>query len=179
VERPPGLGSFVAPGRVSGRAGATFDQDLTIQEQALRVAGFDVIRAETASGAHRTGRAELETLSVSCVRVTRSSSLGSVDSARSIKDRQDIVYDSKARVALKSTEQPIDTRSAAGKAFLDMLEHRPRFGLPGTRGRLVARSGYRSVPTEALVALRRRLDTLPARHPDRTTMSTKPPRSMV
>jgi hypothetical protein len=41
---------------------STFDQDLTIQEQALRVADCDVIRAETASGAHRTGRAELETL---------------------------------------------------------------------------------------------------------------------
>jgi hypothetical protein len=42
--------------------------------------------------------------------------------ARSIKDLQDIVYELKARgVALKATEQPIDTRSAAGKAFLDML----------------------------------------------------------
>jgi DNA invertase Pin-like site-specific DNA recombinase len=41
---------------------STLDQDLTVQEQALRVAGCDVIRAEIASGAQRTGRAELETL---------------------------------------------------------------------------------------------------------------------
>ena len=42
--------------------------------------------------------------------------------ARSIKDLQDIVYALKERgVTLKATEQPIDTRSAAGKAFLDML----------------------------------------------------------
>ena len=42
--------------------------------------------------------------------------------ARSIKDLQDIVHELKGRgVALKATEQPIDTRSAAGKAFLDML----------------------------------------------------------
>ncbi len=34
----------------------------------------------------------------------------------------------------------------------------------------MARRGHRPVPPEALVALRRRLDTLPARHPDRTTI---------
>jgi DNA invertase Pin-like site-specific DNA recombinase len=42
--------------------------------------------------------------------------------ARSMKDLQDIVHDLKARgIALKATEQPIDTSTAAGKAFLDML----------------------------------------------------------
>jgi DNA invertase Pin-like site-specific DNA recombinase len=42
--------------------------------------------------------------------------------ARSIKDLQDIVSFLKERgVALRATEQPIDTQSAAGKAFLDML----------------------------------------------------------
>ena len=42
--------------------------------------------------------------------------------ARSMKDLQDIVYELKAKgVTLKSTEQPIDTSNAAGKAFLDML----------------------------------------------------------
>jgi DNA invertase Pin-like site-specific DNA recombinase len=35
---------------------------------------------------------------------------------------QDIVYEPRAKgVALKATEQPIDTSNAAGKAFLDML----------------------------------------------------------
>jgi DNA invertase Pin-like site-specific DNA recombinase len=42
--------------------------------------------------------------------------------ARSIGDLQDIVRAVKAKgSSLKATEQPIDTTSAAGKAFLDML----------------------------------------------------------
>ena len=42
--------------------------------------------------------------------------------ARSIMDLQNIVYELKTKgVALKATEQPIDTSTAAGKAFLDML----------------------------------------------------------
>jgi DNA invertase Pin-like site-specific DNA recombinase len=42
--------------------------------------------------------------------------------ARSLKDLQDIVHELKVRgVALKATEQPVDTGNAAGKAFLDML----------------------------------------------------------
>jgi DNA invertase Pin-like site-specific DNA recombinase len=42
--------------------------------------------------------------------------------ARNIKDLQDIVAELKSRqINLKATEQPIDTRSASGKAFLDML----------------------------------------------------------
>ena len=42
--------------------------------------------------------------------------------ARSVGDLQDIVRLLKQKgVTLKATEQPIDTSSAAGKAFLDML----------------------------------------------------------
>jgi DNA invertase Pin-like site-specific DNA recombinase len=42
--------------------------------------------------------------------------------ARSMKDLQDIVHELKGRgVALRATEQPVDTGTAAGKAFLDML----------------------------------------------------------
>jgi DNA invertase Pin-like site-specific DNA recombinase len=42
--------------------------------------------------------------------------------ARSLKDLQDIVHELKEKgVALRATEQPVDTSSAAGKAFLDML----------------------------------------------------------
>jgi DNA invertase Pin-like site-specific DNA recombinase len=45
-----------------------------------------------------------------------------VSLARSLKDLQDIVHELKTKnAALKATEQPIDTGSAAGKAFLDML----------------------------------------------------------
>ena len=39
-----------------------------------------------------------------------------------MKDLQDIVHKLKERgVALRATEQPVDTATAAGKAFLDML----------------------------------------------------------
>ena len=42
--------------------------------------------------------------------------------ARSIRDLQNIVYDlDKKGVTLSATEQPIDTRTSAGKCFLDML----------------------------------------------------------
>ena len=42
--------------------------------------------------------------------------------SRSLKDLQDIVHELKVRkVTLKATEQPIDTGTAASKAFLDML----------------------------------------------------------
>ncbi len=42
--------------------------------------------------------------------------------ARSLKDLQDIVHELKGRgVILRATEQPVDTGTAAGKAFLDML----------------------------------------------------------
>lgn len=101
---------------------STNDQDFALQEQALRAAGCEVIRAEKASGTSRTDRTELQVLLDFLRRgdtlvVTRIDRL-----ARSIKDLQDIVYALKKQgVTLKATEQPIDTRSAAGKAFLDML----------------------------------------------------------
>jgi DNA invertase Pin-like site-specific DNA recombinase len=42
--------------------------------------------------------------------------------ANTLKDLQDIVHELKSRgVALRATEQPVDTGTAAGKAFLDML----------------------------------------------------------
>jgi DNA invertase Pin-like site-specific DNA recombinase len=101
---------------------STTGQDLTIQEQALRAAGCQVVRAEKVTGTRREGRTELDLLMSflhpgDTLVVTRVDRL-----ARSIKDLQDIVYDLKARdVTLKATEQPVDTRTAAGKAFLDML----------------------------------------------------------
>lgn len=101
---------------------SSIDQDLSIQEAALHAAGCDVVRAEKATATRRAGRKELETLltflrSGDTLVVTRIDRL-----ARSIKDLQDIVYDLKVRgVMLKAIDQPIDTRNAAGKAFLDML----------------------------------------------------------
>src|ERR1700759_5556674 len=102
--------------------GSTSDQNLEIQEAALKAAGCGVIRAEKRSGTSTTGRAELQTVldflrSGDVLMVTRIDRL-----ARSIGDLQDIVRAVKTKgAALKATEQPIDTSTAAGKAFLDML----------------------------------------------------------
>ncbi len=54
--------------------------------------------------------------------MTCSWSRGSIAWLRSIGDLQDIVRSLKAKgVSLRATEQPVDTGTAAGKAFLDML----------------------------------------------------------
>jgi DNA invertase Pin-like site-specific DNA recombinase len=81
-----------------------------------------LIRAEKRSGTSTNGRDELRTVLEFLRRgdvlmVTRIDRL-----ARSIGDLQDIVRAVKTTGAsLKATEQPIDTSTAAGKAFLDML----------------------------------------------------------
>src|SRR3954454_820462 len=101
---------------------STLDQDLSLQRAALQAAGCGVIRAETASGTRRDGRSELQVLldfvqPGDTLVVTRIDRL-----ARSLKDLQDIVHELNAKgVSLKATEQPVDTGTAAGKAFLDML----------------------------------------------------------
>lgn len=101
---------------------STAEQGLDVQEAALKAAGCTAIRAEKRSGASTEGRAELKTV-LDFLRpgdelvVTRIDRL-----ARSIGDLQDIVRAIRAKGAsLKATEQPIDTSTAAGKAFLDML----------------------------------------------------------
>ncbi|AZC51667.1 RlgA [Pseudomonas chlororaphis subsp. piscium] len=97
------------------------DQDFVLQEKTFE-AGCDVVRAEKGSGTSRVGRTELQTL-LDFLRPGDTLVVTRIDRlARSIKDLQDIVYMLKERgVSLKATEQPIDTLSAAGKAFLDML----------------------------------------------------------
>ena len=101
---------------------STQDQDLTIQEEALAAAGCDIIRSEKVSGTSTKGRHELNTL-LEFMRegdeivVTRIDRL-----ARSMLDLQNIVQQLKEQnVNLRATEQPIDTSTAAGKCFLDML----------------------------------------------------------
>jgi DNA invertase Pin-like site-specific DNA recombinase len=87
----------------------------------LKAAGCEVIRAEKRSGTTTKGRDELKTVldflrDGDVLMVTR------IGLARSIGDLQDIVRPVRARGAvLKATEQPIDTSTAAGKCFLDML----------------------------------------------------------
>src|ERR1700745_200020 len=101
---------------------STLDHTLRSQRAALKAAGWDVIRAEKASGTRRDGRTELQVLleflrSGDALLVTRIDRL-----ARSLRDLQNIVHELKEkRVTLRATEQPIDTGTAAGKAFLDML----------------------------------------------------------
>ena len=101
---------------------STTDQDLGLQETALRAAGCEVIRSEKVTGTTREGRTELATL-LDFVRAGDTLVVTRVDRlARSIGDLQDVVRTLKAKgAALKATEQPIDTSTAAGKAFLDML----------------------------------------------------------
>jgi DNA invertase Pin-like site-specific DNA recombinase len=101
---------------------STTDQNLEVQETALRAAGCDLIRSEKRSGTTTAGREELRTVldflrAGDVLMVTRIDRL-----ARSIGDLQDIVRAVRSRGAtLKATEQPIDTSTAAGKCFLDML----------------------------------------------------------
>ena len=101
---------------------STVDQNPDAQIAALEAAGCTMIRTETRDGATLTGRPELgvildfihpgETLVV-----TRIDRL-----ARSMHDLQVIVAKLKDKGAhLAATEQPVDTSTAAGKAFFDML----------------------------------------------------------
>ena len=101
---------------------STADQTLDAQIQALEAAGCTMIRTETGSGATLDGRPELKTIldfihPGETLVVTRIDRL-----ARSMRDLQIIVALLKDKCAhLAATEQPVDTSTAAGKAFFDML----------------------------------------------------------
>jgi DNA invertase Pin-like site-specific DNA recombinase len=103
--------------RVSDRG-----QDLTIQESALKAAGCEVVRSEKRSGTTTAGRVELRTLldfarEGDTIVVTRIDRL-----ARSVGDLAGIVKELDGKgVALRATEQEIDTSSASGRCFLGML----------------------------------------------------------
>ncbi|AGY91002.1 resolvase [Spiribacter curvatus] len=97
-------------------------QDLTLQVESLKEWGCEIVRQEKVSGTSTEGRKELGVL-LEFLRegdelvVTRIDRL-----ARSIRDLQNIVYELRVKgVSLKAIEQPIDTSTSAGKAFLDML----------------------------------------------------------
>jgi DNA invertase Pin-like site-specific DNA recombinase len=112
-------------GKVYGYARvSTGGQDLTVQRDALMKAGVkkDLIFAEKISGTKREGREKLAMLlgladEGDTIVVTRIDRL-----ARSMHDLQTIAHELKQKhVSLRATEQPIDTSTAAGKAFFDML----------------------------------------------------------
>ena len=147
--------------RVSSR-----EQDLSIQETALKAAGCELIRAEKVSGTKREGRAELELL-LEFVREGDELVITRIDRlARSIGDLQDIVRALKAKgVTLKATEQPIDTATAAGKCFLDMLgvfaefetnlrKERQLEGIAKAKAAGVYKGRKRSVPVEEVKQLK-------------------------
>ncbi len=104
-----------------GRVSST-DQDLSIQLEALKRAGCDIIRSEKVSGTSTKGRDELATIldfirSGDVLVVTRIDRL-----ARSVADLASIVRDLESKgAALCCAEQPINTSTAAGKAFQGML----------------------------------------------------------
>ena len=144
---------------------STTEQSLDVQEAALRAAGCQTIRSEKKSGSQRTARTELQILldflrEGDTLVVTRIDRL-----ARSMKDLQDIVHELKGRgVALKATEQPIDTRTAAGKAFLDMLgvfaefetnlrRERQAEGIEAAKARGVYKGGKARIDPEAVRTL--------------------------
>lgn len=101
---------------------STTDQDLTIQQEALKKAGCTVVRSEKATGTKLEGRRELTTLlefltTGDVLVITRLDRL-----ARSMDDLTTIVRQLEQKgVELRATEQPIDTSSPAGKAFFQML----------------------------------------------------------
>ena len=101
---------------------STVDQNLDAQIAALKAAGCGMVRTEQKSGASLDGRPELKTILDFIHRgetlvVTRIDRL-----ARSLNDLQIIVTHLKSKGAhLAATEQPVDTSTAAGKAFFDML----------------------------------------------------------
>jgi DNA invertase Pin-like site-specific DNA recombinase len=101
---------------------SSIEQSLDLQITALKAATCDVIRSEKRSGTSTQGRDELRTI-LDFIRTGDVLTVTRIDRlARSIGDLQNIVRELKAKGAtLKATEQPIDTSSAAGKAFLDML----------------------------------------------------------
>jgi DNA invertase Pin-like site-specific DNA recombinase len=101
---------------------STVDQDHQLQVKALKGAGCEKIFSEKKSGASIKGRSELE----KCIEYLREGDtlvVVRIDRlARSLRDLQNLVHDLKQRgIDIKAIEQPIDTRTAAGKAFLDML----------------------------------------------------------
>jgi DNA invertase Pin-like site-specific DNA recombinase len=101
---------------------STPDQSTDIQVQQLKAAGCEIVRTEKKSGTSCDGRTELQTL-LDFLRAGDTLMVTCIDRlARSIGDLQDIVRFLKAKgIALKATEQSIDTGTAAGKAFIDFL----------------------------------------------------------
>ena len=101
---------------------STVDQNLDAQIAALKAAGCTMIRTETRDGATLTGRPELGVI-LDFIHPDETLVVTRIDRlARSMHELQIIVAILKNKGAhLVATEQPVDTSTAAGKAFFDML----------------------------------------------------------
>jgi len=101
---------------------STVEQNLDSQIIALKAVNCEIIRTEQKSGNNLADRRELNNIldfihKDEYLVVTRIDRL-----ARSLKDLQIIVERLKAKGAhLYAIEQPVDTSTATGKAFFDML----------------------------------------------------------
>lgn len=101
---------------------STEDQDCAIQVEALKAVGCNIVRSENKSGSSLEGRPELD-LCLQLLREGDTLMVTRIDRlARSVKDLETIVETiSERRAHLRATEQPIDTSTPAGTAFLQML----------------------------------------------------------
>lgn len=145
---------------------STVDQDCAVQEEALRAAGCTIIRSEKRSGTTTDGREELETV-LSFLRKGDTLMVTRIDRlARSVADLEGIVARVRERGAfLRATEQPIDTATPAGKAFLQMLgvfaefetairRERQLEGIAKAKAAGVYKGRKPSVPTQEIRKLR-------------------------
>ena len=145
---------------------STTDQDLEIQEAALKAAGCRVIRSEKKSGTTTKGRDALQNLidfahDGDTIVVTRVDRL-----ARSIADLAGIVKTLEQKgIALRATEQPVDTSTAAGRCFLQMLgvfaefetairRERQMEGIAAAKAKGVYKGRPASISADAVVKLR-------------------------
>lgn len=143
------------------------DQDTAAQIAALHAAGCTIVRQETGSGTTTKGRTELQSVLQflrpgDCLVVTRIDRL-----ARSIGDLVQIVATIEERgAALCCTEQPVDTSTAAGRCFLQMLgvfaefetairRDRQMEGIARAKARGVYRGRKPSIDAEEVAELKR------------------------
>ena len=101
---------------------STTDQDYTGQVEALTAAGCDPVRHEKKSGTKVAGRDELNAI-LTFIRKGDTLVVTKIDRlARSVSDLCEIVATIQEKGAdLIALEQPINTGTAAGKCFLQML----------------------------------------------------------
>lgn len=145
---------------------STTDQNPEAQVKALQDAGCDVIRTEQKTGTKLEGRAELQTL-LDFMRSGDSLVITRVDRlARSISDLQIIMQTLADRgVSLVCTEQPVDTNTASGKCFLDMLgvfatfennlrKERQAEGIANAKAKGVYKGRPRQIDREEIRAMR-------------------------